>query len=222
MDFGMYKPDRFSRNDFKELKEKETWNLAEKIYLKYRKKWGGPKIDVYIFPSAGGGPFSRHSGKSGVSFANMIFLFLPSDIGEDEIEALFVHEYHHACRINSQKKTLEEFTLLDSIILEGLAEHAVEIHCGKKFRGSWCSRYSKDEIRNFWDKLIKIHLKLKKNERLHQKILYGERPYPPLLGYAAGYEIVRGFREKKSFSTKLSFSAPSEYFVDQTLYKLES
>ncbi|WP_053436802.1 DUF2268 domain-containing protein [Sporosarcina globispora] len=222
MDFGMYKPDRFSRNTFNELKEKEAWDIVEKIYLKYREKWAGPSIDVYIFPSAAGGLFSRPPGKSGVSFEKMLFLFLPFHIDKDEIEALFVHEYHHTCRINSQKKNLEEFTLLDSIILEGLAEHAVEIHCGKKYRGTWCSRYSKEEIRNFWNKLIKEHLKLKKNERLHQRLLFGEKPYPPLLGYAAGYEIVRDFREKKSYSTKLSFSEPSEYFVDQTLYKLES
>lgn len=218
----MYTPDRFSRNIFKELKEKKAWDLAKNIHLKYRRMWAGPDINVYIFPSAGGGLFSRHSGKSGVSFANMLFLFLPSEIEEAELEALFVHEYHHVCRINSQKKKLEEFTLLDSIILEGLAEHSVEIYCGKKFRGSWCTRYSKEEIRKFWDKLIKPNLKIKKNDRLHQKILYGERPYPLLLGYAAGYEIVKEFKEKKSFSTKISFSAPSEYFVDQTLYKLDA
>ncbi|MEK3855493.1 DUF2268 domain-containing protein [Cytobacillus sp. FSL H8-0458] len=218
----MYKPARSSRDNFKELKEKKVWDLARKIHLKYRRLWEGPDSDVYIFPTAGGGLFSRHPGKSGVSFANMLFLFLPSEIEEDELEALFVHEYHHVGRINSQRKKLEEYTLLDSIILEGLAENAVELHCGKNFRGSWCSRYSKEEMRNSWENLIKPYLKLKKNDRLHQKILYGERPYPPLLGYAAGYEIVSEFRKQKNFSTKLSFNAPSEYFLDQTVYKLES
>lgn len=217
MDFGMYKPARFSRDNLKNLKEKKAWDLAKKIHERYRRMWAGPDCDVYIFPSAGGGLFSRQPGKSGVSFTKMLFLFLPSDIEEDELEALFVHEYHHVCRINSQKKKLEEYTLLDSIILEGLAENAVEIHCGKEFRGSWCSRYSKEEIRNFWEKFIKSNLQLKKNNRLHQKILYGERPYPPLLGYAAGYEIVREYREKKHFTAKISFNTPSQYFVDQTL-----
>jgi uncharacterized protein YjaZ len=217
----MYKPDRSSRNTFREFKEKETWRLAEKIYLKYKHKWAGPEIDVYIFPAAAGGVFSRKNGKSGVSFKNMLFLFLTPDVDEKELEALFVHEYHHSCRINRQKKSLEEYTLLDSIILEGLAEHSVEINVGKEYRGKWCTQYSKEEIVHFWRKILKDQLKVKKEDRLHQKLLYGEKPYPQLLGYAAGYEIIKEFREKKSFSTKLSFIAPSEYFVKQTIFKLD-
>ncbi|MBT2689039.1 hypothetical protein J7I93_12670 [Bacillus sp. ISL-47] len=217
----MYKPDRNSQNTFRELREKDAWRLVEKIYLKYKHKWAGPDIDVYIFPAAAGGLFSRKAGKSGVSFKNMLFLFLTPDLDEKELEALFVHEYHHSCRINSQRKSLEEYTLLDSIILEGLAEHSVEMYVGKEYRGKWCTLYSNEEIRHLWEKVLKDHLKMRKEERLHQKLLYGESPYPELLGYAVGYEIIREYREKKSFSTKLSFIAPSEYFVKPTLFKLD-
>ncbi|WP_026582733.1 DUF2268 domain-containing protein [Bacillus sp. J33] len=217
----MYRPDRSSRNIFRELEEKNVWHLAEKIYHKYKVKWRGPEIDIYIFPAASGGLFSRNIGKSGVSFKKMLFLFLPPNIDEKELEALFVHEYHHSSRINRQKKNLEDYTLLDSIILEGLAEHAVELHCGKKYRGKWCTLYSREEIEQFWKKILKNHLNATKEERIHQKLLYGEKPYPHLLGYAAGYEIIKVYKEIKSYSTKTSFTAPSEYFVNQTIFNLD-
>ncbi|GLB58900.1 DUF2268 domain-containing protein [Cytobacillus sp. NCCP-133] len=217
----MYKPERGSRNTFTKLKEIEAWHLTENIYQKYKGKWEGPEIDVYIFPAAAGGLFSKNTGKSGVSFKNMLFLFLPADVDEKELEALFVHEYHHSSRINKQRKKLEDYTLLDSIILEGLAEHAVEFHCGKEYRGKWCVLYSREEIKELWEKLLKDHLKVKKKDRIHQRLLYGENPYPKLLGYAAGYEIIKEYKEKKSFSAKLSFTAPSEYFVKQTQFNLD-
>lgn len=222
LNYGMYNPDRSSRHIFQKLKEKNAWGLAEKIFLKYKNKWAGPDIAVYIFPAAGGGLFTRSKGKSGVSFKNMLFLFLPADINEKELEALFIHEYHHSCRMNSQKKSLEDYTLLDDIIMEGLAEHAVEMHCGKQYRGKWCTLYSKEEIMGFWEKILKKHLTVKKAERIHHKLLYGEKPYPSLLGYAAGYEIISQYREKKSFSTKLSFIMPAESFVKPTLFKLDT
>ena len=47
------------------------------------------------------------------------------DLQKQELQALFAHEYNHVCRIHILK-TLDEMTLLDSLILEGLAEDAVK------------------------------------------------------------------------------------------------
>ena len=54
-----------------------------------------------------------------------MFLFLTPSLAEKELEALIVHEYHHICRLKILAKPYHEFTLLDSILMEGFAEYAV-------------------------------------------------------------------------------------------------
>lgn len=60
---------------------------------------------TYIYFSLSG--FWRgDENKSGVSFPNQLFLFIGEVENDKELEALFIHEYHHVCRIHHQKKIL--------------------------------------------------------------------------------------------------------------------
>ena len=77
--------------------------------------------------------------KAGVSFKNKMFLFLTPLQDEKELEALIVHEYHHVCRLNKLVKPLDEYTLIDSIVMEGFAEYVVTKYCGKEYNAKWIS-----------------------------------------------------------------------------------
>ena len=156
--------------------------------------------------------------RSGVSFKDKLFLFLTPIEDEKELEALFVHEYHHVCRMNSQKKDPQDYTLLDSIILEGLAEHAVTRNCGEKYASDWSRRYTKDELSKYWKKDLSENLSIKRDHRFHDQILFGLGRRPGLLGYAIGYEIVKQYEQRKNFSDKTSFIIPSKEFTKLEIF----
>ena len=213
LDFGMYRPNRQTLTYLNELKRLNSWDVIEKLFSKYRKKWDGPDIPLYLLPMKSGGVFDKvKNNKSGVSFIDKMFLFITPLHDEKEIEALFIHEYHHVCRLNQQKEKLANYTLLDSMILEGLAENAVAECCGDEYQAKWCTYYSSKEISQSWNRLIKSKLTSKKSSSIHDKILFGGHLYPPLLGYAVGYEIIQLYKHKQSLSLYDSFHLPSDRF----------
>ncbi|WP_445505930.1 DUF2268 domain-containing protein [Niallia sp. 03190] len=210
----MYKPSRNTKETFDLLVEKDVWNIVRKYDEKYKKKWKGPDIPIYIFPFQPSR--KRTENKSGVSFSDKLFLFVGNIEDAKELEALFIHEYHHVCRIHHQKKNMEEYTLLDSIVMEGLAEYAVKLHCGEKYNASWCHLYKEEEIRKFWKEDIVENLDIKKSEHLHDVLLYGLGRYPYMLGYSCGYYIIKSFVKQNNFSEKSYFLLESENFVSES------
>ncbi|MBV7508526.1 DUF2268 domain-containing protein [Bacillus sp. sid0103] len=216
VNFGMYRPSRSAWIMYDRMKEQNAWDQVEQLFHQYKEKWNGPDIPVFLFPVAQAGGFFFREGKSkaGVSFPDKMFLFLSHCEDLKEIEALLVHEYHHVCRLSLLNKRMEDYTLLDSIIIEGLAEYAVLKNCGSEYLASWCRMYSEKELIMFWDKYIKKQLAKKKNERVHDELLYGKGRLPNLLGYAMGYSIVKHYYESHHYSTKLSFSNPAKKYLD--------
>lgn len=211
----MYKPNHRTRKTLEKLEEGKFWSVIEGIYLKYKRKWKGPDIPILIFPMdhSNSRLMREGNGKSGLSFIDKMFLFLTPVEDEKELEALFVHEYHHVCRMQALKKNPEEYTLLDSIILEGLAEHAVAENCGEKYTGEWSRRYSTTVLAGFWEKELKEKLSIKRNDRQHDELLFGLGSNPRLLGYAMGYEIVKQYKQHGNFTEKTSFKIPSGEFT---------
>jgi uncharacterized protein YjaZ len=189
--------------------------VTEEIFNKYKRKWKGPDIPIFIFPldQSNSKLMREGKGKSGLSFIDKMFIFLTPINDEKELEALFVHEYHHVCRMQAQKKNPAEYTLLDSIILEGLAEHAVAENCGEKYTGEWSRRYSTKVLAEFWEKELQEKLSIQRDDRQHDEILFGLRGLPTLLGYAIGYEIVKQYKQHGYFTEKASFKIPSKEFI---------
>jgi len=216
INFGMYRPSRASRNNLNRMLDQNAWDKVERLFSKYKNKWNGPDVPIFIFPLAQSGFFfiREDKSKAGVSFPDKMFLFLSHLDDPKEIEALLVHEYHHVCRLRMLGKKMEEYTLLDSIIIEGLAEYTVLKHCGREYLANWCRMYTEKELTNFWDRYLKNQLHKKKNEREHDLLLYGGGRVPKLLGYAAGYNIIGKFYKKHNYSTKLSFALPATKYIE--------
>jgi uncharacterized protein YjaZ len=216
LNFGMYQPSRSSKDFLHKMNEQKVWDQVERLFSKYKVKWSGPDIPVFLFPLAQSRSFFIRTDrkKGGVSFPDKMFLFLSSHEDAKEIEALFVHEYHHVCRLCKMNKKMGDYTLLDSLVIEGLAEYAVLRHCGAEYLADWCHMYSEKEITYFWSKFLKKHLDFKKNERVHDELLFGGGRVPKLLGYAVGYNIIDKYYKNHNYSTKLSFEIPAAKFVE--------
>lgn len=215
-DFGMYRASRMTKEIFNWMKENKIWEEVDGIFQEYKRIWGGPDIPIYLFPiSQNRSFFSRREEKvkGGVSYPDKMFLFLSDRLNSKELEALFVHEYHHICRLNRQSKRFDEYTLLDSIIIEGLAEYSVLVHCGRNYLADWCTMYSGDELDDYWERYIEGNLDIKKSESRHDDLLYGTGRIPKLLGYAAGFKIVEDYYGHNHYSTKLSFALPAKKYL---------
>jgi len=214
--FGMYKPSSFSRNNLTKMEEQQVWEKVERIFTKYSRKWDGPDIPIFLFPLAHSGSFfvREVKNKAGVSFPDKMFLFLSNYEDTKEIEALFVHEYHHVCRMHKLAKKVEDFTLMDSLIMEGLAEYAVLKSCGQEYLAGWCRMYTESELSRFWERYIQNELDIKKNDRRHDELLYGRGRFPTLLGYAVGYNIIGNYYKKHNYFTKLSFITPAAKYLE--------
>lgn len=217
--FGMYRPSKLSYSSFEELKERQVWSTVHKLFKQYKQKWRGPDVPVYIFPFTDKQELffrpTAMKNKSGLSFHDKLFLFLTPNLTKKDIEALFVHEYHHVCRMNQIDKGIEDYTLLDSIILEGLAEAVVEAECGADYVAPWCTRYSEKQIEQYWKMYIAENMNVKKEDSLHDKILFGERGIPNMLGYAAGFIFVKKYYKKMSFSIADSFAIEAAEILEE-------
>ncbi|MCU9612443.1 DUF2268 domain-containing protein [Caldibacillus lycopersici] len=207
---GMYRPSGFTKKILDQLKKQSIWEIVESLEKKYRKLWNGPDIPIFIFPT-NQTLFSGTINKNGFTFPDKLFLFLP-DIEEKEVEALFVHEYHHACRMNKLNKPLEEYTLLDSLIMEGLAEQAVLLQCGREYVSKWNYTYSENELNKYWEKSFLPNLNIKISNRKHDDLLYGKGVGKPLLGYAMGYYLVEHYKKSNSISIQETLTLPAEAF----------
>lgn len=209
--FGMYEPSRATFGFFEELKRQNAWEKIGNIYQKYYNKWKQHDIDIYIFPINPTRQFLEGlKGRSGAAFPKKLFLFLSPTEDEKTWESLFVHEYHHATRMHHYKKDADHYHLLDSLVFEGLAEQAVQKYCGKEYQSEWVKQYSPDMLRVFWERHYQPNLERKKNHPLHDQLLFGSGPVPPMMGYAIGADLVKGYKGRRPLTVQYSFQIPSE------------
>jgi uncharacterized protein YjaZ len=136
------------------------------------------------------------NGKSGLAFKDKLFLFLSDQNSDNEIRALLVHEYNHVCRLAKNGKQEENYVLLDSIILEGLAENAVRELVGEEYLAKWTSYYTEGQLNQMWKKIIYPNRNIPKSHPKHQEFLYGFRLLPKMLGYCVGYYLVKNYLEE--------------------------
>ncbi|WP_018665224.1 DUF2268 domain-containing protein [Heyndrickxia acidiproducens] len=213
--FGMYRSSVRAKQIFLELKKAKAWDKISAYEKHYRKLWKGPEIDIYIFPIRPGKGlrFRPAREKSGLTLENAVFLFLAPVPDMKEWEALFVHEYHHAARMAKLKKPLSEYTLLDSIVFEGLAEHAVQEYCGAEYVSETSRLYTEQQKMRAWRRFFSENREMKKSERMHDQLLFGRKFVPNMMGYALGFFLISQFKKDHDFSTLKYLSHPSDTFL---------
>lgn len=189
---GLFLPDQEDVKVIDEILSKDFWTTSSRFFKKLKKEWKGPDVPIFIFPANYQNRSLRKdfNGKTGLAYRDKIFLFISSHTSEHELKALLTHEYNHVCRLSHMNKTEEEMTLLDTLVLEGLAEKAVLDILGHEHLANWTSIYTKDQALQFWKKCILPNKELKKTEQRHMDIIYGMYKYPKWCGYNIGYHLI--------------------------------
>lgn len=208
---GMYQAP-LKEEKVEKLQKNNVWDVVRGLEYKLSKKWSGPDIPIFIFPSdSKNQELARHfNGKSGLAFVDKLFLFVSEKNAKNDVRALFIHEYNHVCRLTKFKKEENDYTLLDTIILEGLAENAVYECLGEKHTSEWTAYYSGNELKKMWKQFILPSSRLSKNKQKHQQLLFGRGFYPNMAGYAVGYYLVRQYIKKNNLTSKELLRIPSE------------
>ncbi len=211
---GMYTPLTTRKERILKLQMNYVWELVQNEVQILQNSWKGPDIPIFIFPSDISNQILNveFNGKSGLSFKDKLFLFISEENTEAEIRALLTHEYNHVCRLVYYLKHEKDYTLLDTIILEGLAEIAVHERFGEDFLASWTSLYSDKELLNMWEKLMIPNHSILKTDHKHHELLYGSTTYPKMAGYSVGYFLVKEYMKINHFTSKDLLSTESVRF----------
>lgn len=208
---GMYDSLADGEKFIKHMQKQQLWNIVQKESQSLIKLWNGPKVPIFIFPSD---VYNRKlqrqfNGHAGLAFNDKLFLFVSNSISNNEIKALLTHEYNHICRLTKHRKKEQDYVLLDTIILEGLAECAVLEHLGEEYIAKWTSYYDEDQLENLWQRLIFPTRNIPINHQKHHDLLYGLQFYPSMVGYCVGYYVVKKFLHENNMTTKDALNLPS-------------
>ncbi|MBM7572623.1 DUF2268 domain-containing putative Zn-dependent protease [Aquibacillus albus] len=217
---GLFLPDPSDKQVIRKMIKRNVWKQAEKGLSTLKKAWKGPDVPVFIFPSNFTSRVLQRefNGLSGLSFRDKMFLFITDKTTTKELLALITHEYNHVCRLHFIDKTEEELCLLDSLILEGLAENAVRSLLGDKYIANWTKLYSDEEVKKHWKKWIKPNIDMKKTDRRHDILLYGKGNIPKSLGYNTGYHLVYSFLQNSNKSIFESLRLSSDEIFHNSSY----
>lgn len=208
---GLVRPDVSIDLEVEQLMDRSPWIETQKQLTYLQKKWTGPDVKLYLLPVE-----KRHSflmkelgGKMGITLPKAIILFIHSRLTKRELQALVTHEYHHICRLMHTKLTEKSMTLLESMVMEGLAELAVREEIGADVNAAWTSYYDQRWIHDWFNRWIRPNLFLKDRKK-HQDYLYGneQEKVPLWLGYYIGYQLVHSAaKDTDKTSTLLDESA---------------
>jgi len=182
--------------------------------------FSGPDIDLYLFPLNRDHKkiMNDLDGKNGCSFKTYVLLFWKDDLPLIKQKALLLHEYHHIARLYHQGENERTIPLLESMIMEGVAEWEVEKRLGKDHLAPWTSMYSEEEMIKWWNRLYKGRLQLR-GRTFHHPYLFGDLDgIPPMMGYQIGYYLVSQFMNKHSDQDSLSvLKTPAHQFLREDL-----
>lgn len=202
--FGLFIPHKNEKDKLNRWLKKDYKSYSQKIYQHLQEKWEGPSSAVFILPSHEENHelSTLFNGASGLSYPDKLFLFLPVDATTKQLAALFIHEYSHVCRLHHLYKEKQEMTIIDAIILEGIAEVIVRKKLGDDAGNQYIKKLNHDDFQRYWDRWLKGKETTTRHNPLHDKIMFGSYSMPKNLGYLLGYHLVHQYAEKHALSNK--------------------
>lgn len=186
-------------NQYKPLSTKQK-QIIEKTILatvqKCHKKLPVPtKNFVFVFPwfpTKNDEVFKGSFGFAAYSCVLHIFIS-PQIFTKESLADSIAHELNHTISFYYHFDRYGKWSLLDSIMNEGLAENFRDDVLNKK-SAPWAVALTKKEA---FMALESIHPLLhSKNNHIRQKILFGDTKYKRWTGYSIGYWLVKEFKKK--------------------------
>lgn len=130
------------------------------------------------------------------------------------LKSTIAHEFNHALRFQLTGKGFENYTLRDTIALEGLGQCFEEEMFGKT--PPWAKAISKDKAIRLWKKIMP---KLRnKSFDFYSKLFFGKgKEFPLWGGYTISYLIVKKRKEELDLSWKELMKLSSKKLIGNGL-----
>lgn len=213
--FGMYKNHSQMDKWIDRIEKDQILSFVEEEERKLQKEWNAPNISIFIFPCDENNRKieKEYKGRAGLAFNNKLFLFLSLATDKRDIKSLFIHEFHHVSRLASVNKQEKHFTIIDTVIMEGLAENAVRERLGENDVASWTKLYSDTQCKRFFERVIYPQRETTRDSNKFSQLMFGTGFYPSMLGYTVGYYLVKNYMNRTGKKTKELLSIPAEEFI---------
>jgi uncharacterized protein YjaZ len=207
-----------TKNDIEVLIKQNVWKCLENEFNALRKEFNGPDIPILILPCRKSKSFFQNATyyRGGIAYKNCICLFLSPLEGILQHKAVLLHEYHHIVRLTMLYKN-RKVSLLDAMVLEGLAESAVLEKYGEDVQAPWTNLYSSEQCQFYYNKFLKNNLELTNNDEQFSIYLYGGNGIPKLMGYSVGYDMVKSCIEQTEWSKDKLIRTSSKNIKDNAL-----
>ena len=166
---------------------KEELELLHKEYPSNRPV----QFELYILDEKDDFVKSKLNGVSAFTDWNgrMCFVVLPEESVRSTIKSVVTHEYHHHWRISALELKEDSETLLDRMVLEGLAEHFVETRLGISYLGPYKDALSETQAKTLWISKYKSHTDDKGTSTDLYMFGNKEKDLPFWGGYSVGYYL---------------------------------
>lgn len=187
--------DRFTLGgpEYSALPEQQKLEIEERIAHTAQKCAGqlnaSEAAHVFIFPWVGHSYDGDFKGVTGYApFANTVHLYVSPDRYElDAIEDTLAHEYSHAVYL---REHAEEFTLLQSMVFEGMADAFQEAVTGRP-AAAWSRALNEAQQVELF---AELEPRLNDTDfELYQKVFFGSEKFPRWTGYAFGYAMITAY-----------------------------
>ncbi|GAE92105.1 hypothetical protein JCM21714_1086 [Gracilibacillus boraciitolerans JCM 21714] len=184
----------------------------ERLYQKCKATWDGPATNIFVLPSNEEIRELKEwfDSNAGLSYPNKLFLFLSTSASSKELTALFLHEYSHTCRLDNFPKEESSYTLLDAVILEGIAEWIVRKLLGKSYGNKRVKWVPDQTFLNMWKKWVEPNSDIPRTHLKHDMVMYGGSGISKNAGYLIGYNLIHRYMAKNNQGSKALLKLSNE------------
>ncbi|WP_112182386.1 MULTISPECIES: DUF2268 domain-containing protein [Paraliobacillus] len=217
---GLFYPDPHDKHTILAMFKNDYWGIVEEQFNSLKQRWKGPEVPVFLFPS----DFTNNrlqeefSGLSGLSYPDKVFLFIKDDTSPKKLEALLTHEYSHVYRLQYKPLKDKTLNLSDAIVLEGIAEIAVQQLVGNTYLSKATGLYTKEEAQFYWNEWIKPNQHLVKTNLQHDQLMYGGEDIPKWAGYNVGFHLVKNYMENNNISLLELLQMPTDTIIEKSAF----
>lgn len=205
----------YKANLFKRFSKKEK-NIIKKTIYETIKKCNKilplpTKNFIFVFPWFPPEKEKIFNGSFGfAAYSCVLHLFVsPGFFTTEAIANSVAHEINHTISYYHRFERYGNWSLLDHIINEGLAENFREDVFKNTKVAPWATALTKKEAFSIL-KSIKSLLN-SKSQNIHKRVLMGDKKYKRWTGYSIGYWIVKEFKNQKKMTwEKIIKTTPEE------------
>lgn len=216
--YGLFYPDPLDKQVIQKMISHDYWEIVIRQFRALQDSWKGPKVPVFIFPSDFTNDLllNEFNGLSGLSYPDKIFLFITHETTYKQLEALLTHEYSHVFRLQDTTLNSRSLTLSDALVLEGIAEVAVEQLVGHYYLAKATCLYSRETAQTYWKEWIEPNQHLLKSDHQHDRLMYGGEDVPKWAGYNIGFHLVKAYMQKTNPTLLELLGTPTDKIIEKS------